>query len=434
VQTADGREPHTVPEDEVMAAQTRVVRFPGATGHELVGRVEMPPGEVLGRAVLAHCFSCGKDLKAIVRISRALAEQGLIVLRFDFTGLGESAGDFADTNFSSNVDDLEAAAGFLSEEHGPADLMVGHSLGGAAVLAVAGRLPEVKAVAPIAAPSSTDHLRRTLLEGAPERAGSEEAELDLGGRRVKVRRQLLEDLAEGHLESEIGQLGRPLLVFHSPVDEVVGIEHARKIFKAARHPKSFVSLDGADHLLLANEADSRFVGGVLARWAARYLERSEALKKAGGDEVAEGGEVFVAGGPEGYETAIRAGRHRLVADEPIAVGGTDRGPNPYDLLLAALGACKSMTLRMYADRKGWPLEEVRLRLRHHKLHAKDCEECRSEGGRVDRIEVQLEVTGDLDAEQRRRLREISERCPVHQTLISETSIRSASEESSDSSS
>ena len=407
-----------------MSFETRRIRFPGAAGAELAGRLEAPIGRPLGYALFAHCFTCSKDLKAVVRISRALAEHGFAVLRFDFTGIGESEGEFADTDFSSNLDDLVAAADYLRLEHASVDLLVGHSLGGAAVLAAAHRIPDAKAVATIGAPSSTDHLRTILLEHAPELATDGEAEIELAGRRIHIRRQLLDDLEEEHLRGAITSLNRPLLVFHSPVDEVVAIDHARSIFKAARHPKSFVSLDDADHLLLKRAGDSRFVGGVLAAWAARYLDadgddRGRTLPPA---ELAPG-EVLVEAGAEGYFNQVVAGRHRLSADEPESVGGTDEGPTPYDLLLAALGACKSITLRMYADRKGWPLTGIRVRLRHDKIHAKDCEECASESGRVDRIDVDLELEGPLDSEQHQRLLEISERCPVHRTLTSETSIR-----------
>jgi putative redox protein len=418
--------PH-VPEDReegIMSRETRVVRFHGGSGNLLVGRLEIPEGIPRGRALFAHCFACSKDLKAVVRVSRALAERGFAVLRFDFTGIGESEGDFAETNFSSNLDDLVAAADFLAEESGPVELLVGHSLGGAAVLAAAGRLPGVRAVATISAPSTTSHLSRTLLDKAPELENRDEVEVILMGKKVRVRRQLLEDLDERHLAAAIERLGRPLLVFHSPVDEVVPVEHARRIYRAARHPKSFVSLDDADHLLLRRDSDARFVGDVLAAWAGRYLgaDPAENSERERLPEL-EKGEVLARGDSEGYLTRLYAGRHRFLADEPESVGGTDAGPNPYDLLLAALGACKSMTVRMYADRKGWPLEGVQVRLNHERLHAEDCEECDSKSGRVDRIDVELDVEGQLDEEQRRRLLEISARCPVHRTLEREVSIR-----------
>ncbi len=417
-----------------MESRTERIRFPGASGAELAARLEMPAGEPAGYALFAHCFTCSKDLKAIVRISRALAARGFGVLRFDFTGLGESAGEFADTNFSSNLDDLVAAANYLRESRGGPHLLVGHSLGGAAVLAAAGRIPGVQAVATVAAPSDTEHLGETLVRLAPELEASGEAEVRLGGQRFRIRRQLLDDLAEHSMDRHLKGLGLPLLIFHSPQDEVVGIEHAARIYKAARHPKSFISLDGADHLLLRREEDSRFVAGVLAAWARRYVgdgageaaEEAAAASPGSGEPVPDldHGEVLVAGGASGYANRVWAGRHRLQADEPERVGGTDTGPDPYGYLLAALGACKSMTLRMYADRKGWPLTGTRVRLRHAKIHATDCEDCETREGKVDRIEVEIGVEGELSDEQRGRLLEIADRCPVHRTLVSEISIKS----------
>ncbi len=406
-----------------MATKTDRVRFEGALGERLAARLELPDGEPRAFALFAHCFTCSKDLKAVVRISRALAERGVGVFRFDFTGLGESEGDFADTDFSSNLEDLVAAAGYLGERWGGPQILVGHSLGGVAVLAAAKRIPSARLVATIGAPSDTDHLRRTLLDRAPELAEAAEAEVDLAGRRIRVRRQLLEDLARQNVEQAIAGLGLPLLIFHSPVDRVVGIDHARRIYQAAKHPKSFVSLDGADHLLLERPQDARFVGEVLSAWASRFVDAGEAGEEAAA-EAGRPGEVVVTGGAGGFANRIASGRHRLRADEPASLGGTDTGPSPYELLLAALGACKSMTLRMYADRKGWPLEGVEVRLAHSKVHARDCAECETKEGKIDRIEVGIEVAGPLDDEQRRRLMEIADRCPVHRTLVSEIEILS----------
>ena len=403
-----------------MARRSTRVRFPGASGNELAARLEVPAGKPRAFVLFAHCFTCSKDLKSVGWISRALVDRGLGLLRFDFTGLGESAGDFADTNFSSNIEDLVAAADWLREHHEAPAVLVGHSLGGAAVLAGAHRIPESRAVATIGAPSEPVHLTETLLAAAPgleEGAGDEAVEVRLAGRPFRIKRQLVEDLEESRLSAAIGSLGRALLIFHSPVDEVVGIDHARKIYKAARHPKSFVSLDGADHLLLGREDDARFVGEVLASWAARYFqaEAPEAVEPAHG-------EVVVTGGGPGYETRIQAGEHVLIADEPRSVGGEDLGPGPYELLLAALGACKSMTMRMYAARKEWPLEDTEVRLRHSRIHAEDCAECETEKGKLDQIEVELAVDGPLTEEQRERILAIAERCPVHRTLKSEVRI------------
>ncbi len=404
------------------ASSTTRVRFAGASGGTIAGRLEMPAGAARACAVFAHCFTCSKDLKAVVRISRALAERGIGVLRFDFTGLGESEGEFEDTDFTSNIDDLVAAAEFMRGEVGAPQLLIGHSLGGAAVLVAAARVESAEAVVTIGAPSTTRHLSDSLLRASPELASRDRVEVELGGRHVAVGRELVEDLARRDLSAEIADLGLPLLILHSPVDETVGIEHAAKIYRAARHPKSFVALDGADHLLLARDEDSRFVAEIIAAWSSRYFtDKSSAAE----EPSIEDGEVVVASVGDGFTHEIRAPRHRWLADEPASVGGADSGPSPYELLLGGLGACKAMTLRMYANRKGWPLSGVKARLRHGRIHAEACEECESEKGLVDRIEVKLEIEGDLDEAQRARLSEIADRCPVHRTLTTETLIETA---------
>ena len=401
------------------------VTFPGALGHELAARLDRSPEAPQACALFAHCFTCSKDLKATARISRSLVERGIAVLRFDFTGLGESQGDFAATNFSSNLEDLEAAVDYLRRRHQAPKLLIGHSLGGAAVLAMAERVPEAAAVATLAAPSDPKHLSDGILRSAPELAGKEEAEVVLAGRPFRIRRQLLDDLSNQGVLDAVRRLDRALLILHSPIDEVVDIDHARKIYQAARHPKSFVSLDNADHLLLRDPADARYVAEVLAAWAGRYLgSQASETAPAAEEGSLEHGEVRVSGGAKGYRQRVRAGRHELAADEPLSVGGTDAGPNPYDYLLAALGTCTNMTLRMYADRKAWPLAGVETTLRHSKIHAKDCEECESESGKIDIIEKEIELRGALSEEQRARLLEIAGRCPVHRTLLSETLIRS----------
>jgi putative redox protein len=374
--------------------------------------------------LFAHCFTCSKDLLAVTRISHALVDRGIAVLRFDFTGLGESEGDFAETNFSSNLDDLLTAADYLRQNHRAPQLLIGHSLGGAAVLAVAAKVPECRAVATLGAPSNTSHLRHSLLRSNPELENADEVEVQLAGRPFRIRREFLDDLAADHVEKAVHKLGRALLVLHSPVDEVVNIDHARKIYQAALHPKSFISLDKADHLLLKNPADAHYVAEVLAAWANRYLELEPPGEPPTAAEPAQlaPGEVRVVGGPHGLGQDIFAGRHRLRADEPTSVGGKDTGPTPYDLLLASLGSCTSMTLQMYANRKGWNLTGVDVKLLHQKIHARDCEECETEGGKVDRIDRTLEIQGDLDDSQRNRLLEIADRCPVHRTMTSETVI------------
>ncbi|GAB4282881.1 MAG: bifunctional alpha/beta hydrolase/OsmC family protein [Deferrisomatales bacterium] len=396
----------------------RTVTFEGGRGPRLSGRLERPASEPVAYALFAHCFTCTKDLKGAAWLSWALVAKGMGVLRFDFTGLGESEGAFSQTTFSSNVDDLLAAAAYLRREHRAPALLVGHSLGGAAVLAAAGRIPEARAVATIGAPSDTRHLRRTLLEQVPGIVEQGEAELVLGGRRVRLGRQLLEDLEEDHVQRRLATLGRALLVLHSPADEVVDIDHARRIYQGARHPKSFVSLDTADHLL-TRERDARYAAEVLAAWASRYLPEAPSPQADAGPP----GTVRVRGGPAGLAQTVEAGRHRLAADEPATVpGGADTGPTPYDYLLAALGACTAMTLRLYADRKGWALEGVEAVLRHRKIHAEDCAACETRSGRLDEIERELHLAGPLTGDQRAQLLAIADRCPVHRTLTSEVRI------------
>ena len=396
------------------------LRFPGARGQSLAARLDSPAGEPVAYALFAHCFTCSKDLKAAGWISSALTERGIAVLRFDFTGLGESEGDFAGTDFSSNVDDLVAAADFLRRERAAPGLLVGHSLGGCAVLAAAERIPEARAVSTIGAPSETEHLKKTLVRLLPDLEARGECEVHLGGRPFRVRRELLDDLTEDHLRGVLEKLHRALLIFHSPVDDIVGIDHARRLFEMAKHPKSFISLDTATHLL-GEERDARYVGEVLAVWASRYLEGV----KVDGEtvpEIGKEGEVLVVGGAHGYAQEIVAHRHRLIADEPADAGGTDAGPTPYDLMLGALGACTSMTLRMYADRKQLPLEGVKVRLRYARIHAVDCAACETKVGKIDRIDREIELLGTLSEEQRQRLLEMADRCPVHRTMTSEIDI------------
>jgi putative redox protein len=399
------------------------VSFPGASGGALAARIERPAGEPAAWALFAHCFTCSKDLRAAREITRTLADRGIAVLRFDFTGLGESAGDFADTDFSSNVEDLVAAADWLRAEHGPPRLLVGHSLGGAAVLVAAGLIEETAAVATIGAPAGTENLRETLLREAPELEGTEEAQVELAGRPFRIKRRLLDDLADQSLGAAIAGLGKPLLVLHAPDDEIVPVEHGRRIFETARDPKAFVALDGADHLLTDPE-DAVFAGEILATWAERYVTEEERPRGRVGVEPAAHRREVVLLGRRGYAVEILTYRHRLLSDEPEDKGGTDRGPTPYELLLAALGACKAITVRMYADRKGWPLLRTIYRLDHDRIHVEDCADCETKEGGIDEIQAELQFVGPLSEGQRERLLEIADKCPVHRTLTGEVKIRS----------
>jgi putative redox protein len=401
-----------------MAMRSDRVQFEGRDGQSLAARLESPAGEARAVALFAHCFTCTKDILAAKRIAAALAERGIAVLRFDFTGLGSSEGEFANTNFSSNVDDLVAAADYLRATLAAPRILIGHSLGGAAVLAAAERIDEATAVATIGAPADPAHVRHLFADHAEEISGTGEAEVQLAGRTFRIKKQFLEDIEGQRLEARIKGLGKALMIMHAPLDQTVSIDNAALIFQAAKHPKSFVSLDDADHLL-TRRADADYAAEVIAAWASRFLPPAE--RDAAPE--AEDGEVLVRESGEGrFTQQILAGGHRLSADEPPAVGGDNRGPTPYGLLLAGLGACTSMTLRLYADRKGWPLERVTVRLKHDKIHAQDCESCETTEGRIDHIARELTMEGPLDADQRRRLLEIADKCPVHKTLHSEVVI------------
>jgi uncharacterized OsmC-like protein/alpha-beta hydrolase superfamily lysophospholipase len=394
--------------------------FFNAEGQRLAGLLDNPPGEARAYALFAHCFTCGKDVHAARRIAEGLTALGIGVLRFDFTGLGSSEGEFANTTFSSNVADLIAAADQLRKVKRAPAILIGHSLGGAAVLAAGSAIPEARAVVTIGAPSDPAHVAGLLKDRLAEINARGEIDVTLAGRPFRIRRAFLDDVAEQQLSGRVADLHKALLIFHSPTDDIVGIDNASRIFADARHPKSFVSLAGADHLL-SRRSDAAYVANVLAAWAERYLEMSPP-KTA--DAQGDAGLVTVRETGQGrFQQEIKAGAHRFIADEPVAAGGRDSGPNPYDLLLAALGACTAMTLRLYAERKALPLDQVTVRLRHAKIHAADCETCETKDGMIDRIERGIVLEGVLDQEQRARLLEIADKCPVHRTLTSEVDIR-----------
>jgi putative redox protein len=401
--------------------QFQKLTFVNSSGDRLAARLDLPIDEKpVAFAVFAHCFTCTKNFNAVVNINRALAREGIAVLRFDFTGLGESEGDFSQTGLSSNVADLVAAADYLESNFEAPGLLIGHSLGGAAVLQAASQIPSAAAVATISAPFDLSEIAGVLGSTREEIEAKGEAEIELAGKKLTLRKKFLDDLDQSRMEETIRKLNKALIIFHSPKDDVVGIENAARIFKAARHPKSFVTLDDADHLL-SNRADSLYVGSVLAAWSRKYIKvpQEEDRKRDLTDN-----RIVVRTGKKGFQTEIFANGHSLIADEPIAVGGADTGPTPYDFLVAALGACTSMTLRMYADRKQWPLESAVVRLRHRKIHAEDCRECDSKTGIIDHIEREIELTGPLGKEQRQKLLEIADKCPVHKTLHSEITVKS----------
>ena len=393
--------------------------FPNANGEKLAAVLDLPLGRPVAYTLFAHCFTCGKDFRTAKRISEQLTTHGIAVLRFDFTGLGSSEGEFANTHFSSNVDDLVAAADHLRKAYAAPAILIGHSLGGAAVIAAAEKIPDARAVVTIAAPFDPAHVVGLFKEHVEAIRAKGELEVALAGRPFRIKREFLEDAAERSLRQSLATLRKALLVFHSPTDETVGIENASQIFGAARHPKSFVSLAGADHLLSKAE-DGKYVANVVAAWVGRYLEKPEIMSEA---EI-EAGLVLVRETHAGkFQQEILTGPHHLLADEPLKVGGLDSGAGPYDFLLAALGACTSMTIRLYADFKKIPLENVSVRLNHEKkIHSKDCEDCDSKVTKVDHIDRAITLEGPLDDSQRKRLMEIADKCPVHQTLHSRIDI------------
>lgn len=387
------------------------VTFPGHEGAELAARLDLPEGPHLGTALFAHCFTCSKDIPAARRISGRLAAMGLAVLRFDFTGLGHSGGEFENTSFSSNVGDLLAAARFLEERGMAPGLLIGHSLGGAAVLRAAGRIASARAVVTIGAPFDPAHVTKSFADALPEIAEKGSAEVTLGGRPFRIARGFVEDISAERLGPAIAGLDRALLVMHAPRDMQVDIANAGEIFGAAKHPKSFVTLDDADHLVSRKE-DAEYAAGVIAAWAERYLSLPAPAPPPGAPE----GVVRVSeADPDGFLQDVSHGpHHHLLADEPLSYGGTDRGLSPYGLLAAGLGACTSMTIRMYARRKGWPLAHVRVDVTHGKMHGQDAGGAK--GPRIDRFDRTITLDGNLDATQKRRLLEIADRCPVHRSL------------------
>lgn len=402
---------------------TQRVDFPNRQGQQLAAALHLPDRTPRAWAVFAHCFTCGKANSAATRISRTLAAGGIAVLRFDFTGLGGSEGDFGNSGFQANVDDLIAAADFLRQTHQAPQLLVGHSLGGTAVLAAAAQIEEVRAVATIGAPASPAHAIGQFADAVAEieRAGS--AEVILAGRRFRISRTFVEQTREADVLAGLGNLRRALLILHAPMDDVVPIDQATSIFQAAKHPKSFLSLADADHLL-SRQQDAQYVAGTVLAWAQRYLDP---LTEPSRPEIA-GGEVMVTEGNHRFLRDVTTDGHHWLADEPRKAGGDDLGPDPYEHLLAALGTCTSMTIRMYANHKSWALDDVTVRLAHRREHDQDCQDCEGKEAKLDAIERWIGLAGDLDDSQRERLMQIADRCPVHRTLTGKIRIRTSIEE------
>jgi putative redox protein len=399
---------------------TERFQFEGSEGQQLAAALDTPDGPTHAYALFAHCFTCGKDVLAAKRIAVALSAKGIAVLRFDFTGLGSSEGDFANSTFSSNVADLVRAADHLRKTFKAPALLIGHSLGGAAVLAAAEQIPDAKAVVTIAAPSDPTHVTGQFADSIEKIRKDGQAEVSLAGRPFTIKREFLDDIAEHGLMAHIAGLHKALLVMHAPTDDTVGIDNATRIFVTARHPKSFVSLAGADHLL-SNRRDSAYVADVIAAWASRYLDAA-ALAEAVDPGNAPRKVVVQETGNSKFQQSVTVGPHQLLADEPKAAGGDDTGLSPYDLVLAGLGACTSMTMRLYADRKSLPLTRTTVTLEHSKIYAQDCADCETRDGMLDQIERVIAMEGALSSEQRQKLMEIADKCPVHRTLTSEIHI------------
>jgi len=402
-----------------MPTRERII-FENKSGIKLAAVLELPDRPTNIFALFAHCFTCGKDVVAASRIARTLATNNIGVLRFDFTGLGSSDGDFANTNFSSNIEDLLSAAQYLRDNHSAPQLLVGHSLGGTAVLNAAGNIPECKAVVSIGAPATADHVMKLFTQDVEKIEVEGSAEVDLAGRRFHIKRQFIADMKAQSTENRISRLRKALLVFHSPLDDTVSIEQAELIFTAAKHPKSFITLDGADHLL-SKVGDAQYVANTISAWASRYIDQETATQPS-----VEKGEINVSEGNHKFLRDVSSDNHQWLADEPKRVGGDDLGPDPYEHLLAALGTCTSMTIRMYANRKGWPLEDVHVELEHSRQHGADCGNCEDANSKVEVITRAIKLSGPLDEGQRERLIEIANRCPVHRTLEGDLRIETVS--------
>ncbi len=394
---------------------TKRVEFTGSDGNRISAKLDLPVGGIKAYALFAHCFTCSKDINATKRIAIELAKRSIAVLRFDFAGIGASEGEFAATNFSSNIEDLLAAAGYLRDNYQAPQIIIGHSLGGAAAISAAAGIPEVNAVVTIGAPANAEHVVQNFGDKIAEIKFVGDAEVTLAGRNFSIRKQFLDDLKKVSVTERVKNLKKALLILHSPTDATVGIENAQELFIAARHPKSFISLDNSDHLLSGSH-DANFAASIIAAWSSRYLKSEEDLD----DSQRQNGVTVAETGKGKFNNLATAGKHRLLADEPKSVGGNDQGPTPYDFLSIALGACTNMTMRMYADFKKLDVGKISVHVEHNKIHAKDCLECtgeeRASGGKIDRFERRIHIEGLDDPQLRAKLLTIADKCPVHRTL------------------
>ena len=393
------------------------VNFLNGHGQQLSGRLELPETQTPHNfALFAHCFTCNKNLSAVKNISRALTSKGFGILRFDFTGLGESDGDFADTNFSGNVEDLVSAAKYLEAEHMAPTLIIGHSLGGAASIFAANEIDSIKAVATIGAPSNPKHVQHLLHSSIDEIKNNGLAVVNLSGRDFTIKKQFIDDLETKSLPEVAKNLRKALLVMHSPQDHTVGVKNAEEIYISAHHPKSFVSLDGADHLL-SDKHDSSYAGDVIAGWAKRYVEVPDVKILKSKHQVAAS-----LNKEDGFTTQMKVGNHHLIADEPVSFEGNDFGPSPYEYVSAGLSACTAMTIQMYVKRKGWDLKNVEVQTNYGKTHAEDCQVCDKTSVKIDTFHREIKLEGNLDEDQIKRILQIADKCPVHKTLHNETQV------------
>ncbi|MEH6453914.1 MAG: alpha/beta fold hydrolase [Psychromonas sp.] len=388
----------------------------------LAGLLEHPSNNIKAYVLFAHCFTCSKDIAAASHIASALVKNGFAVLRFDFTGLGNSDGDFSNSNFSSNLEDLRAAAAFLRENYAAPSLLIGHSLGGAAVLSVANDIPEVKAVVTIAAPATAEHVIHNFQENVDQINHEGYADVLLGARKFTIKKQFIDDLTE-HSKAGFMLQNKALLVMHSPMDTLVSISEAEKIYSSAKHPKSFISLDKADHLLTA-KADSQYVASVISGWADKYIEKQNV------EEVnfTKNGSVVVSERDHKFTLNVVSDSHFWLADEPLKMGGKNLGPDPYEHLLAALGACTVMTIRMYATLKKINLDDVQVTLSHDRNYIDDSQHCEGAASYAEQINRKIKLIGDLSAAQKQRLLEIADKCPVHKTLHNKVHVNSVLDE------
>lgn len=398
--------------------KTRRIEFIGHDGSTLSARLDLPTGKPAAFALFAHCFTCSKDIPAARRIAQRLASLGIAVFRFDFTGLGHSQGEFANTGFSSNIQDLVLAGQYLRENFQAPQLLIGHSLGGAAILACAEQIPEAKAIITIGTPAEPEHVIHNFGQQVDTIFAEGEAQVHLAGREFTIKRQFLDDISSNTLAQQIAKLNKALLVLHAPLDETVELDNAARIFQMAKHPKSFITLDNADHLLTRTE-DAEYAAELISTWVQKYIKAALLPKTM---QVPEGVVRVSESGANSFTQDISAAGHHLIADEPEDYGGDFLGPTPYQLVSAGLGACTSMTIRMYARRKGIPLDNVSVDVSHNKIHADECLNCEQSTGKLDQFIRIISLSGDLSDDDRQRLLTIADRCPVHKSLEGEINI------------